>query len=80
MNLDLLLVGDALFDEEQSDVLSEVSLKLNNHTLLLVFYYCPVAMEHLFEGAEELFVVQIIGEPLDDGDALSGGTLLVMQI
>ena len=52
MNLDLLLVGDTLLNEEESHVLSEVTLKLNNHALLFILNYCPVAMEHFLEGAE----------------------------
>ena len=80
MDFDLLLGGDALFDEEERDVLSEVSLQLDDHTLLLVLDNGAVAMEHLLEGAKQFLVVQIIGQTLDDGDALTHGTLLVMQI
>ena len=37
-------------------------------------------MEHLFEGTEELLVIEVIGETLDNSDALTCGTLLVVQI
>ena len=78
MNLNLLLGCNALLNEEECDVLPEVSLQLDNQTLLFILDYCPVAMEHFLESAQELFVVQVVWETLDNGDALAGSTLLVM--
>ena len=80
MDFKLLLGSDALLDEEECNILSEVTLELDNETLLFILDDGAVAMEHFLECAEELFVVQVIGDTLDDGDALTGGTLLVMQI
>ena len=80
MNFELLLGCNALLNEEKRDVLSEVTLELDDKALLLILNDGSIAMEHFLEGAEELFVVQVIGQALDDGDALTGGTLLVMEI
>ncbi len=80
MDLDLFLVGDALFHEEHGNVLSEVSLQLDNHALFLVLDHGTVAMEHLLEGSQELLVIEVIRETLDNGQTLSCGTLLVVQI
>ena len=80
MDFDFFLVSYALFDEELCEVSSEVSLQLDNETLFLIFDDSAVAMEHFLESTEELFVVQVIGETLHDGQALSCGTLLIVQI
>ena len=80
MNLDLFLGGDALLDEELSEVSPEITLQLNDHALLFVLDHGAVAMEHLFEGAEEFLVIEVVGETLHNGDALTCGTLLVVQI
>ena len=80
VDLDFFLGSDAFLNEEKRNVLPEVSLQLDNHALLLVFDDGTIAMEHFLEGSEEFFVIQVIGKTLDDSDALTGGTLLVVQI
>ena len=80
MDFDLFLVCYALFDEELSEISSEVSLQLDNETLFLIFDDGAVAMVHFLESTEELLIVQVIGKTLNNGQALSCGTLLIVQI
>ena len=80
VNLDFFLGCDTLLDKEHGNGLSEVTLQLYNETLLLIFDHGTVTMEHLFEGTEELLIIEVIGETLDDGQTLTGGTLLIVQV
>ena len=80
VNFDLFLCGDAFFHEEQGEFLPEVALQLNNDALLLVLDDRAIAMEHLFECAHEFLIVQVIRQPLYNGQALAPATLLVMQM
>ncbi len=80
MNFDLFLGGNTLLDKEESKLLPEVTLKLDNDSLFLVLNARTVAMEHFLEGTEELFVVQVILQALDDSKALAACALLVVQM
>ena len=80
MDFDFLLRCNALFNEEQSAILSKVTLQLDNQSLLLICYYRPIAMEHFLESPEKFFVIQIVLETLDNCQALSSSTLLVVQV
>ena len=80
VDFDLLLGSDALLDKELSEVSSEITLQLDNESLLLVFDHGSVAMEHFLEGTEELLVVQVVRQTLHNGQALTGSTLLIVQI
>ncbi len=80
MNFDLFLGGNTLLDKEESKLLPEVTLKLDNDSLFLVLNARTVAMEHFLEGTEEFFVVQVILQALDDSKALAACALLVVQM
>ena len=80
MNFDFFFSCNPLFDKEQREFLSEVTLKLNNDSLLLILDACAIAMEHFLECAEEFFVVQVILQPLDNSQAFAAGSLLIVQV
>ena len=80
VNFDLFLRGNTLLDKELSEVSSEITLQLDNESLLLVFDHGTVTMEHFLEGTEELLVVQVVRQALHNCQALTGSTLLIVQI
>ena len=80
MNFDFFFSCNPLFDKEQCEFLSEVTLKLNNDSLLLILDACAIAMEHFLECTKEFFVVQVILQPLDNSQALAAGSLLIVQV
>ena len=80
MDFDFLLRCNVLFNEEQSAIFSKVTLQLDNQSLLLICYYCPIAMEHFLECTNEFFVVQVILQTLDNCQAFAASSLLIMQV
>ena len=80
MNFDFFFSGNTLFNKEECEFLSEVTLKLNNDSLLFIFDTCAIAMEHFLECTNEFFVVQVILQTLDNCQAFAASSLLIMQV
>lgn len=80
MDLNLLLAGDALCDEEFKDVSSAVTLQLNDLAPLLVVHHVAIAVPGLLEGAQDLLKVEVLGDPLHIHDAFACGSLLEVDV
>lgn len=79
MDLDSLSVKTKallLVNEELLNVLSLVSLKLNDLTHLGVVHDSAIAGELLLDDLEDLLLVKLLGETLDGGQGLASIALL----
>ena len=76
MNLDVALLRDALLNEESSNLLTLVALKLDDLAKLLVINNGAVACKLLLEGLQELLLVIFLGNALESGKSLTSVPLL----
>lgn len=76
VNHNLILVTDLLVHKEFSDVRTLVSGKLENFTKLGINQHTTVALEGLLQRFGNLSNIEIIGEALNSGDALTTISLL----
>lgn len=65
VDLDLVSLNKAIFLQEFSDVVTLVTLKLKNLSVLLVLHYVAVASEILFAYLEDFLLVKFIWDTLN---------------
>lgn len=75
--LDLETKALSLVDEEVLNVLSLVSLKLNDLTHLLVAHDSAIAGELFLDDLENLLLIKLLGETLDGGQGLASIALFM---
>jgi len=80
VHLDFRFEGDALLNQEFEDVATVVTLQLNDGSPLVVFNSRSIAAPCFLEGTDHFLQVKVIWETLHQRQALSGGTLLEMQM
>jgi hypothetical protein len=80
VHLDLVFEGDAFLNQELEDVPAVVALQLNDGAPLVVLHCRSVTAPGFLERADHLLQVQVIRQTLHECQALSGRTLLEMQI
>jgi len=80
VHLDLVFEGDALLNQELEDVPAVVALQLNDGAPLVVLHCRSVTAPGFLERADHLLQVQVIRQTLHECQALSGRTLLEMQM
>ena len=76
MNNDILLTVNLLSDKEVANVVSLISLKLNNLSVLLIIHNSTVASEALLPGLQDQLQVQVSSQSLNSGDTFTTISLL----
>ena len=80
MLLNGVLGGDALLNQELLDLFSVVSLQLDDRAPLIIINSGSIAMPLASEGAADFLQVQVLGHALHDGDAITGGSPLEVEM
>ena len=80
MDLDLLFHGDSLLNKELGNSLSMLSLQLDNLSPLVVTDDGTITVPLFLEVAHQFLEVEVIWETLDNSNALSGCTLLELNM
>ena len=81
MNFDVVLANyDSLLQQELCHFSSLVSLQLEDGSLLFILVDSAGAMEHLLEDSQHLLLVDVLIQSLDQSQALSGRSLLEVQV
>ena len=80
MDFDFTLGGNTFVHEELGYGLSMFTLKLNDAAPSWVFNHGTIAIPQFFEVSIDLLKVKIIGQSLDNCDALSSGSLLELNM
>ena len=76
MDNDILLTVNLLIDKEVANIVSLVSLKLNNLSVLLIIHNSTVAGEALLPGLQNQLQVQVSSQSLNSGDTFATVSLL----
>ena len=80
MNLDGVLLGNALVEEKLGDVLSPVTLQLDDFTELRVRHERAIAVELLLEVFKDFVEREPLGNALDDGPTFATIATLVADV
>ena len=80
MLFNLLLSGQPFFNEELSHLVTRVSLELDDLAPLFVVDDRAVTIPELFEVPHQFLEVQVVGEALNDRQALSHRSLLELDV
>lgn len=76
VNLQLLFLDDANLQKKLANVLSLVTLKLNNLSVLRMFNHSTITGKFLFEGFHKFLFVIIVRNALHSGQRLPAVPLL----
>ena len=80
MDFDFFLQTNAFLNKEIPNLASVVALKLDYGAPLRMLVGSTIATPQLFEKLQNFLQVQIVWQALHQSKALSGGSLLEMQI
>ena len=80
VNFQLVLFDQATVDQQFTNILSLVSLKLENFTVLGMINYSPVASELLLCDLYDLLEVVLVRQALDCGESLAAVPLLYPHV
>ena len=76
MNFQLVLLDEATVDQQFTDILSLISLKLEHFAVLGVIHHSPVTGELLLGDLDDLLEVVLVRQALDCGEGLAAVPLL----
>ena len=76
MDNDILLTVNLLIDKEVTNVVSLISLKLNNLSVLFIIHNSTVTSETLLPGLQDQLQIQVSSQSLNGGDTFTTISLL----